>query len=208
MKFTKKDLIFSIVTGLLTGFVIWRIAGFLNFPTFYNLSYAWFLVIVPVLWIFGVNLGYFLGRWFNFFNQFGRFAAIGFTNGAVDFGILNILIASSGIATGGMFTLFKAISFLVAMVHSYGWNKFWVFGAGKSQGGKTEFLKFFSVALVTIIVNVGVASFVVNGINPFFGLDPNAWANVGAAVGSAFGLVFSFVGFRIVVFKKKEEVIT
>ena len=90
-KFTKKDLYFSIITGLLTGFLAWKIFIFLELPEFVGISYAWLTVLIPILWILGVNLGYFLGQWLGFFDQFGKFSAIGFTNAAVDFGVLNIL---------------------------------------------------------------------------------------------------------------------
>lgn len=208
MTFTKKDLVFSLTTGLTTGIIVWRIAVFLELPLFFDINYFWLVFLVPILWIFGVNLGYFLGRTIVFFNQFGRFTAVGFTNAAVDFGILNILIAFSGVASGGLFSTFKGASFFIATIHSYLWNKYWVFEAGESRGGQSEFFKFAVVAGLAIIVNVGAASFIVNGVDPLFGFNENVWANVGAVVGSAVALVFSFVGFKIVVFKKKEEPIT
>ncbi len=149
-------------------------------------------------------MGYFLGRWMPFFNQFGKFAAIGFTNFAVDAGVLNILIAYSGFATGIYFSIFKAVSFLAGIIHSYFWNRFWVFESS-SQNKREEFIKFFGVGLLAIFVNVGVASFVVNFIDPLFGLHENVWANVGAVVGSAVALVFSFVGFRLLVFRKHDS---
>jgi len=201
-KFTKKDLYFSIITGLITGFIAWRIFIFLELPEFAGISYAWLAVFVPVLWILGVNLGYFLGQWFGFFNQFGKFSAVGFTNAAVDFGVLNLLIAYSGVASGGLFSLFKAISFVTALFHSYIWNKFWVFEAGGSQGGGAEFTKFSTVTIIALLVNVGMASFVVDLVDPLFGLNENVWANVGAVAGSAVGLMVSFVGFKLAVFKK------
>jgi len=63
-------------------------------------------------------------------------------------------------------------------------------------------LKFISVAAVALIVNVTTASFVVNFIDPYFGLSPEVWANVGAVVGSAISLALSFTGFKFLVFKK------
>jgi len=39
--FTKRDLIFSVATGLITGFSVWRILVFLNVPKFGGVSYAW-----------------------------------------------------------------------------------------------------------------------------------------------------------------------
>lgn len=201
-KFTKKDLYFSIATGFITGFIAWRILVFLELPEFAGLSYAWLAVLIPVLWILGVNLGYFLGQWLPFFNQFGKFAAVGFTNAAVDFGVLNLLIAYSSVASGGLFSLFKAISFITALLHSYFWNKFWVFEAGESGGGGAEFTKFSTVTVIALLVNVGTASFVVNVVGPLFGLSENIWANVGAVAGSALGLLVNFIGLKLVVFKK------
>lgn len=200
--FTRKDLLFSVITGFYAGLIIWQIMIFLGRPDFWGISFVWLIVVVPVLWILGVNLGYFLGQWMPFFNQFGRYAAIGFTNAAVDFGVLNLLIASSGIASGWFFTVFKGISFIGATLHSYFWNKYWAFEFGQSGQGKQEFIKFFGVTAVAILINVAVASFLVNGLDPLLGLDENTWANVGAVAGSAVALIFSFAGFRLIVFKK------
>lgn len=200
--FTKKDLTFSIITGLTTGFIAWRIFDFLNVQQFRGISFGWLIVIIPVLWILGVNLGYFLGRWFAFFNQFGKFSAIGFTNAAVDFGILNLLIFYSGVAAGIWFSVFKATSFLIAAIHSYFWNKYWSFEAGESGVSGQEFFKFFIISIIATLVNVVSASIVVNIIGSQFGLSSEAWANIGAVVGSAVALIFSFVGFRKFVFRK------
>jgi len=202
-KFTKKDLFFSIVTGLITGVITWRIFVFLKAPSFGLTTHALFIIIIPILWVVGVNFGYILGRRIPFFTQFGKFVAIGFTNAAVDFGILNLLIAYTGFASGILFSVFKGASFLGAMLHSYVWNKFWVFDSGGSGGGKVEFAKFASVAVFTILINVGVASFVVNFVDPFLGFDDKTWANMGAVAGAAIGLLFSFVGYKLLVFKKE-----
>jgi len=201
-KFTSQDLKFSIITGLTTGVVAWQIFNFLSTPRFNNISFAWLIVILPILWIIGVNLGYLFGKWFSFFNQFGKFAAIGFTNAAVDFGVLNLLISLSGFASGTYFSIFKGVSFIAAVIHSYIWNKYWVFGTGENKEVSAEFLKFISVAAVALVINVGTASFVVNFIDPYFGLSPEVWANVGAVVGSAISLAISFTGFKFLVFKK------
>lgn len=207
MKFTKRDLVFSITTGLITGIIAWRIFSYLGVNTILGLSLFSLVFIVPVFWIVGVNLGYFLGRWLAFFNEFGKFVAIGFTNAAVDFGILNLSIYFTGIAGGLHYSLFKGISFTIAIIHSYMWNKFWVFGAekaGQDAVSVTQFGKFFGVAIVAAIFNILVASLVVNFVTPIAGLDAKAWANIGAVIGSATALILSFVGFRLAVFKKNK----
>ncbi len=201
MKFTKRDLFFSVVTGLITGFSAWRIFSFLEVPGYGGISYAWLLAVVPVIWILGVNLGYFLGRWFSFFNQFGKFVTIGFTNAAVDFGVLNLLIFTTGIAAGIWYPVFKVISFVCAVIPSFFWNKYWAFEARGTGGGIAEFFKFISVMIIATLVNAGIAPFVVNFIPPVFGLNAPAWANVSAVIGSAVSLIFSFTGFKVAVFK-------
>jgi putative flippase GtrA len=201
-KFNLKDLLYSLITGLTTGFLVWRVFLFLEFKEFANISYAWLIVVVPILWILGVNLGYFLGRWFVFFNQFGKFVAVGFTNTAVDFGVLNFFIASSGMTSGIMYSVFKTYSFIIALLHSYIWNKFWVFEAGKNHNDRQEFFNFIVITMGSLLINVVTASFVVNILGPRFGYDEKTWANIGAVFGSALGLLFNFIGFKMFVFKK------
>ncbi len=224
-RFTKKDLFFASVTGFYTGLIAWQIFIYLRIGELgfgqvcspvavvppicwyqYHISWNWLPLIIPVLWILGVNLGYFLGRWLGFFNQFGKYAAIGFTNFVVDTGVVNLLIAFSGIASGVGFSVFKSLSFIVAVTHSYLWNRLWVFES--QEGQKKEFIKFMTVNLVAITVNVGVASFVVNYVDPIYGFDPKTWANVGVVIGSAVSLIFSFVGFKLIVFKTKDNVVS
>lgn len=228
-KFSKKDLVYSIITGLTTGFIAWQIFDFLDisplnkgyggvevicgiippcFPHYAHYIYipwAALVVIVPIVWIIGINLGYLLGRWFGFFNQFGKYAAVGFTNAAVDFGVLNLLIALSGTATGLHYSLFKTTSFVVAVFHSYFWNKHWAFESTSTNKTQGEFFKFIVINVIVAAINIGVASLVVNYIHPAFGLNANTWANVGAVIGSAAALIFNFVGFRLIVFKKNES---
>ncbi len=205
MRFTKKDLIFSIITGLTAGVIFWRIFTFLGTRELFGIPWISLVILVPILWILGVNLGYFLGKWIAPFNQFGKFASIGFTNAAVDFGILNFLIAYTGIATGWWYSGFKSLSFLGGVLHSYVWNKFWVFDYSGNNGGRVEFFKFSTIAIIAFLINVGVASAVVNLFDPMFGLSKEVWANLGGVAGSAVALIFSFIGFKMVVFKKNDR---
>lgn len=216
-KFTKKDFYFSLVTGCITGFSAWRIFEYLGFlrlgqipvydmgtvvSTRGGISWAWLMLIVPILWIVGVNLGYVLGKWFGFFDQFGKFAAIGFTNFAVTAGVLNILLSVTNYASGIGYSLISGASFVVGVLSSYIWNKYWSFWSDSNQGGGQEFIKFFAVTIVAFVINIAVASFVVNLVHPLAGMNAHQWANVGAVAGSAVALVFSFVGFKLAVFKK------
>lgn len=186
-------------TGFITGLLAWQILLFLKVSGY---NWAWLVVLVPILWIIGVNLGYLLGRAMSFFNQFGKFAAIGFTNAAIDFGVLNLLIHLSGATEGLGYGVLKAASFIVAVIPSYFFNKYWAFWSPVMSGASArEFFKFLGVAVTAIIVNTIVATLIASLVNPMFGLSPEQWANVAAAAGSAVALIFSFLGFKVAVFK-------
>ena len=60
----------------------------------------------------------------NLIYQLGRFGGIGLLNTAVDFSVFNILIASTGITQGFQLSLLKIVAFVVAVVHSFVWNKY------------------------------------------------------------------------------------
>lgn len=206
-KFTKKDFIYALVTGVTTGLLAWGVLVFLGVQGILGVHPMLLVVFIPIAWIVGVWFGYFLGQRIGFFTQFGRFVAIGFTNASVDFGVLYLLIGLTNHFDGTWYSLFKAVSFTVAVIHSYFWNKYWTFDAGASSGGRSEFVKFVAVAVLSAIVNVAVASFVVSvkSTGPLAGVSPAAWAGIGAVVGSAAALIFSFIGFRVLVFKKAQN---
>lgn len=197
----QKDVVSAVVTGLTTGIIGWRILVFLGNTLPLGIAPIALVPLVPVLWVVGVQFGYFLSAYFRPFAQFGRFACIGFANALVDFGVLYVLIGFTGLAEGGAYAFFKAVSFAFATVHSYLWNKYWAFDAARTAGGSREAISFITVALASLVVNVGAASFVV-ALRPE-SVAVASWAGIAAVIGSATALVFSFTGFRVFVFKKK-----
>lgn len=201
MTFTKRDFAIATFTGLTTGFIGWQVLEYLDRVHTVPFSFAWLMLVIPILWVAGVNLGFFLGRWMPFFNQFGKFVAIGFTNFSVDVGIFNFLFFLSN-ENKEWFVLFKAASFIIASTHSYFWNKYWSFNAGNSSGGGVEFLKFLSVSGLALLVNVGVSTLFAMSFDPTYGFTEKVWINLGIVAGAASALIFSFVGFRLVVFRK------
>ncbi len=215
-KFSRRDLGFAVLTGWLTGAIAWQVFNYLKVDFFnvarinilfhllgrgnHHVSGAWLMLLVPILWILGVLLGYLLGQVFEFFNQFGKFAAIGFTNFAVNAAILNILLARTGYTSGKGYSLIVAVAFIIAVLSSYVWNKYWAF-YGSRSGGVGEFSKFVIVTLVAFAVNIAVASFIVNFVHPILGWDAARCANVGPVGGSAVAPVVTFVGLKLTVLK-------
>lgn len=195
------DIRSALITGLTTGVIAWQVLDYLHATLPLGIHPNVLVPVVPVLWILGVQLGYALGVRMKPFEQFGKFCAIGFTNAAVDFGVLYLFIAATNLTAGIAYTTFKTVSFSIATLHSYLWNKYWSFDAAKSRDGGREFFSFIAVSVVSLLVNVGTASLVV-AARPL-ATTPQAWAGVSAIVGSAVALIVSFIGFRVFVFHRK-----
>ena len=181
----------------------------LSFPTVRNLDFTENLglqilasLILGMLTIIGLVVVSYLSRWISVLWQIGKFIVVGGLNTFVDFGVLNLLILITGVASGVGFSIFKAVSFAVAVINSYFWNKHWTFEAETKK--KAEFIEFFVVSVIGLGINVGVASFVVNALNAPTGMSEVAWANIGAFIAVAVSLIWNFIGYKFIVFKKKE----
>lgn len=134
--------------------------------------------------------------------QFIKFLVVGLSNTGIDFGVLNLLMFSTGISSGFFYSVFKAISFTCAVVNSYIWNKRWTFGKGDYLD-KKEFSKFFTISLIAFGFNIGIASILVNVVGPIGGISPYAWANISALVAVGFTTLINFFGYKYLVFKDK-----
>lgn len=201
VELTKKDLVYAGVNGFIFGALIpivlrnldWQISPVMH------LAIA---IAFAVLAIFGVYVGYLMSRIAGFFFQLSKFGAVGAANFAVDFGVLNLFIFLSGIATGWGFTIFKSLSFVVAVVNSFWWNKKWTF---KKKGGEAtgkDFIQFLTVSVVGLLLNTGTASFIVNVVGPVGMISDKTWANIATAVASVVVLSWNFLGYKFIVFKK------
>jgi len=140
--------------------------------------------------------------------QFVRFGLIGGLNTGVDLVILNILMILSGFNEGIAYTAFKTISFCTAATFSYFMNKRWAFKDNSKTNQIQKFSQFFIVSLIGAVVNVTVATLIVTYVKPAMGgvliipLNATLWGTVGALGGTAFGLIWNFFGYKLLVFKK------
>lgn len=197
----KNYLIVSIV-GLLTGVLLMPVLGNLKL-SFFDLNAATGAVIILVIMLlfnFALFVADLIGRSIPVFLQIVKFMAIGSLNTFLDLGVLNLLILIAAVASGYWYSVFKAISFIVANVNSYFWNKHWTFSSGKSAT-IGEFGKFFTVSIIGFAINVGIASFIVNIVSAPAGFSPAMWANIGAVVATLVVLAWNFLGYKFIVFK-------
>jgi len=200
------DIILSLIIGEVSAWLILAVKSNLELDFFF-LRIQYLAILLPILAFIGLYFTYFLSKIKAIFFQLGKFVLTGVLNTLIDFGILNFLISLSGATEGGLYSMFKGLSFLVAVTNSYFWNKFWVFES-KKYTSRAEYLQFIVVSAIGFGVNVGIASLVVNLIGPLGGASPKLWANVGAIGGTLVGLTWNFLGYKFIVFKAKESGIT
>lgn len=142
--------------------------------------------------IAGVFVNIFSGRFF-------RFIAVGALNTLVDWGVLNIEIFAFG-EHGGLFSypVYKAVSFSVAVINSYLFNKRWVFKS--STADAHAMLPFALISLVGLGLNVLTASTVV--ASALCGGRFVLCANLGAIAGSWAAFLWNYIGYALFVFKR------
>lgn len=215
---TKKDYYFGILAGFLIGLLAMPVLSAALKPARYHsivlFILPFFLIATPI----GLYLAALLGKKINGVWQVGKFGVIGVLNTLVDLGVLAAITAwvsthygvmstdiliTIGVQTITFYTLYKAISFIIANTNSYFWNKYWTFAGGTVQKTKTEYLQFFVVSIVGFIVNITVASIVFTIIAKVPSLTLGQAGSIGGLAGTVIGLAWNFVGYKFIVFKDK-----
>lgn len=213
VRITKRDYEFAIVAGLLIGFLLLPVLKTAS-PTLFA-KYA--IVIVPFFLLatpIGLRIAFMLGKKVAIIYQIAKFGLIGVLNTLVDLGVLALItlllsayfqIEAKDILIGtiAFYSIFKSISFIVANISSYFWNKHWTFEQGTKKQTKSEFLQFFAVSIIGFLINVFVATFVFKIVlGSLTGLSSGQLGLLGAAAGSIAGLAWNFIGYKLWVFKK------
>lgn len=211
MHLSHKDLKFSFLAGFLIGLLAMPVVKAAQ-PELYK---SIFFTIIPFFFIatpLGAVIAFRLSQKISIIWQIAKFGVIGVLNTVVDLGFLSFLTFSAKsylninttdafMASLTFYSLFKGLSFIVANINSYYWNKYWTFGENIKKSS-SEIIQFFVVSILGFIINIVTASYVFGSINPFGTLNPDQWGLIGAAVGSIAGLLWNFIGYKLWVFKK------
>lgn len=203
-----KDLIIAAIIGLVCAVLIMPILKNLDLKIPYMLS---LVIILPLLSAIGMWVAYFLANFIKVIYQLAKFILVGALNTLIDWGILNLLMFLTSVVAGSQFLMFKGFSFLAATTNSYFWNKFWTFkkaeastddcGQMKKENAGSEFAQFLIVSIIGFGLNLGVAHLIVNVWGAQWNLAPALWANFGALCGTLLGLIWNFLGYKLIVFK-------
>lgn len=212
IRITKRDYEFALAAGLMIGLLLLPVLKTAS-PTLFD---KLVLVIVPFFVLatpLGLRIAFVIGKKIAIIYQIAKFGIIGVANVLVDLGVLALTILlfstyfkidakQSLLGAITFFSLFKSISFIIANINSYLWNKHWTFDQGSKKQTKSEFVQFFAVSVVGFLINVFVASVVFKMILGSLGdFSSGQLGLIGAAAGSIAGLAWNFIGYKLWVFK-------
>ena len=206
LKLTHKDIVSSLAIGEL---VSWFALFVLKNPAIAEFSKVagltwlnWVLPIgLPLLFLVGMFVVAWLNRFVGFLFQLAKYAQIGVLNTLVDFGILNLLIWTTNTTSGWKLGVFNIISFSVAVVNSYFWNKFWTFESKAGAQGK-EFVSFVTVSFIGVLINTAIVYLGAGLANSIPDVSAGGWINLVKILATVVSLVWNFLGYKFFVFKK------
>ncbi len=139
---------------------------------------------------------------FPFIKQFVKFFVVGIINTAIDFVVLNFEMMLTGITSGPYMFVLNSISFSVATTNSFFMNKRWTFEDKENKQSGVKFSQFLVVSIVGITINGGIVYAITSFTNPLFGMSPQLWANVAKLFATVVSLIWNFLGYKFIVFKK------
>lgn len=134
--------------------------------------------------------------------QLARFVVVGLINTGIDFLILNLEMYLTKITSGPGMLVQNTISFGLATINSYLLNKYWTFGDKSKKKEGIKFAQFLFVSIIGISINGGIVYLITTFIPPMFGINSQLWANVAKLAATAISLIWNFVGYKFIVFKK------
>ncbi len=198
--------------------------------------------------------------------QLLRFVAIGVLNYTIDAIVFNFVSKYFGITEGSKLGLANIPGFIIAVLQSYLWNRYWAFGADmvtvlrnfvrlvlvgvlgvigfvlvlagaqngfpamyyllifalfftfesilwlafdlahqmKGQVIETHFVSFFVVSIIGLLINIFIVSVASTYLNDHQGTltNPDLIKNAAKIIATAVSLVWNFLGYKLLVFKK------
>jgi putative flippase GtrA len=134
--------------------------------------------------------------------QFTKFVVIGVINTGVDFLVLNLEMMLTGISKGPYMLVQNAISFSIATINSYFFNKYWTFQDSSKKDAGKKFSQFLAVSVVGVAINSLVVFAITTYIPPMFGISSVLWANLAKLAATGISLIWNFAGYKFWVFKK------
>jgi putative flippase GtrA len=90
--------------------------------------------------------------------RFVKFAFVGVTGTVVDFGVMNLM----SLVFHTPFFWAQAISFTVAVINNFLWNRFWTYPDSRSKKAEKQLIQFILINVVGILVRTPLISWLNN----------------------------------------------
>lgn len=219
----RSDVVAVLILGEITSWLILSVVkGFLKPDLYAKVSGVLHLglpILFPVACLIFIFIANIISRKIMVVHEIAKFILVGGLNTLVDWGILSFLILASknaGTASNKVlfevfsvtivyYSIFKAISFLIATTNSYIWNKFWTFSRKTTETVGREFMQFVVVSVIGFLINVGIASSVFKFIAAPRNFNLDQWGLIAAAIATIISLIWNFIGYKFIVFEKSKE---
>lgn len=132
--------------------------------------------------------------------KFIRFVVVGIINTSIDLGLLNILIAIFGVSQPFLFSFYKAISFIFALLNSYFMNKSFTFKIEENK--RQTFYLFIFFSLIGLMVNVVSSSLLFYFLSSsHISFNTHIVATFSGIFGAILGLLINYINYNYFVFK-------
>lgn len=164
----------------------------------------WLLLILPLASLAGIAVTACLQARLPVLFEVAKFGLVGAFSTTIDLGVLNFLMEATGIFRGSLFPVLKGMSFLTALINAFFWNRLWTFAprtGTRARRGVQQFFLFATVALGGLVLNVTVATLLVNLVALPAGWQPIQWANVAALTGLVGTATWDFLCYKFIVFR-------
>jgi glycosyltransferase involved in cell wall biosynthesis/putative flippase GtrA len=141
--------------------------------------------------------------------RFGRFAAVGASNAAIDVGVFNLLAALLPSHQPAQLAAYNTVAVALALANSYWWNSRWTFkqrlGSEWRWSTARRRLLFTAQGLLNLAVNDAAVLIAATLLNRIGGLPAVGVANGSKVVGMVTASLVSFAFMRGVVFRDKRR---
>ena len=200
---TRRD--FSFVAFIGAAFALFAIPILtnLNLP-FINLSFAVIVGMVVFFVVFAMlalAVAGVIARHIPVALQLAKFVAVGAFNTFLDWGVYSLLMLVTQVYAGSGILLFKIISFGVAVIGGYLWNKYWTFNA-TDKSTANEMTLFLTVSVIGATINASLTWLIIQLFTGTQIVTPQQLAQLAAGVATLASMLWNFLGYKLIVFKK------
>lgn len=194
----KRDIVLTLAASFLSA--LFLIPTIINTGIYNKLPASLVLVfiILPLASITAMYIAYLLSKKLSLFLQIARFGLVGVLNTSIDFGLLNFLSVATQVTKGISIIPINTISVAAAVFNSFFWNKEWVFPTRRHP----SFAIFATVTVIGLSLNTAIVYTLTTYIDPVLVKSDTLWANFAKVMATAVSMVWNFLGYKLIVFKR------